>query len=338
MTQLPREDWNPAVGPLESRAWTLQERLLARRFISFMPRGVTWACNESTVDEIGSHLKIEGQLHWLQLLSAYTKRSLTFPSDRTEALRGIAEDTNYAKKDHYIPEYGVWEKRLPLQLLWFRDLPDVKDGKTPNLPSWSWAATESSKKWLEGDMTGPYDTGYENVDKAEEMPTQLQITPAGNIHIVGHISTVHPVSEYVRDEFTAQDLKLEKLESIYHSPTKLDFHLLTRDIDGTYDKLVLGIARFDDDEKTSFTHACFLIKQNANSRRLVGGKMRPKSGLRRDFIDDVVYHTEQNTTCLYWALLLDSVDKSTFRRVGIATFLPIAYGALNVEVQEFDII
>ena len=54
--------------------------------------------------------------------------------------------------------------------------------------------------------------------------------------------------------------------------------------------------------------------------------------------DDVVYHTEQNATYLYWALLLESVDKSTFRRVGIATFLPAAYEVLKVQVQEFEII
>ena len=41
---------------------------------------------------------------------------------------------------------------------------------------------------------------------------------------------------------------------------------------------------------------------------------------------------------LYWALLLEQLDENKFKRVGIATLLPIAYEAFQVQLQKFEII
>jgi hypothetical protein len=54
--------------------------------------------------------------------------------------------------------------------------------------------------------------------------------------------------------------------------------------------------------------------------------------------DDVVYHTEQYSEFVYWALLLELVDEKRFRRVVIATLLPVAYKAFQIEVQDFEIV
>lgn len=51
-----------------------------------------------------------------------------------------------------------------------------------------------------------------------------------------------------------------------------------------------------------------------------------------------MYHTEQNPDFVYRALLLEGVDEDKFRRVGIATLLPAAYNAFQLEVQEFEIV
>jgi hypothetical protein len=125
IVQSPNEsDWHPAHGPLETRAWALQERYLARRLITFMPRGITWRCNSISVNEAGeSFLDLRRNKSWTLLLSEYTRRALTFPSDRTEAIRGVAEEFQRSRTDRYIPDYGVWEDQLTNQLLWFKDGP-----------------------------------------------------------------------------------------------------------------------------------------------------------------------------------------------------------------------
>ena len=44
MSKLPEDsDSDPCNGPLDSRAWTLQERYLARRLVAFMPACISWA-------------------------------------------------------------------------------------------------------------------------------------------------------------------------------------------------------------------------------------------------------------------------------------------------------
>jgi hypothetical protein len=41
---------------------------------------------------------------------------------------------------------------------------------------------------------------------------------------------------------------------------------------------------------------------------------------------------------MYWALLLELVDGKKFKRVGIASLLPVAYEAFQFEVQDFEIV
>lgn len=147
MQSLDESDWHPARGPLETRAWTLQERYLARHLITFMPCGITWSCKAMSVDEVGQSIPDFSRTdNWFRLLVEYTKRSLTFPSDRTEALLGIAGDfVRRSWKDQYIPDYGVWQDRFMEQLLWFQDEPYSDEGQSPNKPSWSWTATGGAK-------------------------------------------------------------------------------------------------------------------------------------------------------------------------------------------------
>ena len=52
----------------------------------------------------------------------------------------------------------------------------------------------------------------------------------------------------------------------------------------------------------------------------------------------MVYHTEQYPAFVYWALLLELVHGNKFRRVGIASLLPVAHEAFQFEVQDFEIV
>ena len=52
----------------------------------------------------------------------------------------------------------------------------------------------------------------------------------------------------------------------------------------------------------------------------------------------MVYHIERDPDFVYWALLLEQISDSEFRRVGMGTFLPVVYEAMQVQVREFEII
>ncbi|RYP82544.1 hypothetical protein DL769_001650 [Monosporascus sp. CRB-8-3] len=93
---------------------------------------------------------------WEEMVAEYTKRELTFPSDRLPAFSGMASEMATALGMKYCA--GLWEETLPLGLLWERSL--VSD-KTPVLahmrpaPSWSWAALNAPVNFLVS-LGGPY--------------------------------------------------------------------------------------------------------------------------------------------------------------------------------------
>lgn len=164
----------------------------------------------------------------------YTTKSLTFASDRTEALRGIgrlyetrAEDQHEGqcyRKDGYIPEYGVWKDQLVFQLLWFNNGTYCRYGSLPNMPSWSWAATSSAKIWpSEGTSI------WASTREAEELPEHLSVTSSGHLQIRGHLSTIHSMPSHLKDEFTARKFKLGRLESVWGSISSGNFYLLRQD-------------------------------------------------------------------------------------------------------------
>jgi hypothetical protein len=291
--KLPKDsDSDPCTGPLDGRAWTFQERYLARRLVAFMPACISWVCNTEGETETGyDFYGFLRQENWSDLLREYTKRSLTFASDRTEALRGIGqlyqnhprdgrERQQCYRKDGYIPEYGVWKDQLVFQLLWFKNGSYYRHGMLPNMPSWSWAATDSAKQWP-SENTGT----WASTRRAEELPEQLLISSSGHLQIRGHLSTIQSMPSYVKDEFTARDLELGELQCIWDSPWNQrseDFNILTQDTNDGYDKAVLGLARFDDDMTTTYTHTCLLAKQIARSEEL--GYAQGKRCVKLDFI------------------------------------------------------
>ena len=254
---------NPANGPLERRAWTYQERYLARRFVSFMPGGIRWFCRSQSIGGAGRCFTSVGhETKWLRLLHEYTRRSLTVPSDRTEAIRGIAEELQFSSKDQYIAEFGVWKEQLVPQLLWLRDITCFDDDELLKIPSWSWAATNGTKQWPDGNVYGV----FEDVERAEEMPERLAVTPKGLLQARGPLGTIQSAPIYVRGESLARHLELRELSELYDEYSKVQSSIhqglcvLTQEMHDAYHQAVLGIARFDNPMATSYTHVCFLAK------------------------------------------------------------------------------
>ncbi|KAJ4419163.1 hypothetical protein N0V85_001119 [Neurospora sp. IMI 360204] len=132
---------------VNTRAWVLQERVLAPRILHFGRRQLFWECHCSEAcealplgnpparmhrrEEAGfkrdlSYLLKEqkpsdANLHvymlWHRLIQSYTKTSLSFPSDKLIAISGLAKlFQSLAKRDDYLA--GLWRHRLEAELLW----------------------------------------------------------------------------------------------------------------------------------------------------------------------------------------------------------------------------
>lgn len=171
-------------GILESRAWALQERVLAERLVSFTKTGIQWRCETSQTLE-GSAQSLVSKMYssWLRLLSSYTYKGLTNATDRVYALRGIAEAFKKTRPDRYFDEYGVWNDDLASQIFWCHS-DDLDEDRALDLPSWSWAARESSKKWL----YEWYGKGS-NLPDLTRVPVFLSINSQGGLASTGRLST-----------------------------------------------------------------------------------------------------------------------------------------------------
>lgn len=162
--------------PINTRAWAFQEELLSPRLLIYASHTLQWQCRTLTCNLGGSYhapnpsaaprlpspqmLLLEGpernhrrdQLspdiphailqHWLRIVTSYSMRKSSLPSDKLSALSGLA--VSYAPI--FGPEYlaGIWARSAVQQLCWRG--PDSRLFFTRptqyRAPSWSWAALD----------------------------------------------------------------------------------------------------------------------------------------------------------------------------------------------------
>lgn len=158
-------------GPLNSRAWVLQEMLLSPRILHFGENQIYWQCQElqacealptgmptatsmplGMIDYRGIKKRFNSQLNlckmgvWNTVVEMYSQRSLTKTEDKLVALSGIASEMQSTLSDgRYLA--GLWQADLPFQLLWhIWDMPPgpaispATPTKGYRAPSWSWAS------------------------------------------------------------------------------------------------------------------------------------------------------------------------------------------------------
>lgn len=171
-TSLPRPEEN---SPIDSRAWTLQERLLSRRVLYFGTQQMYMTCAsgdfyetntyaiKSTASEQsptislfniwrwGSSSSELTPLSWRHLIEGYTSRFVTHESDNLPALSGLAAKYAEGRNDTYLA--GLWRSQLAGDLMWQTRSMDRKAGDTVDSkrrartraaypgPSWSWCSS-----------------------------------------------------------------------------------------------------------------------------------------------------------------------------------------------------
>lgn len=147
------------------RGWVYQERALSARNLHFCKDQVIWECCEMSRSEefpsgfdrdswaspdsefkqrfnkiFRQGLVDDGEWRcltlWSDFITQYSQTTLTYPTDRLIAMAGVARLIHHQRHDtlgRYVA--GLWETRLPLQLMWSGD--PVEEPYVA--PSWSWA-------------------------------------------------------------------------------------------------------------------------------------------------------------------------------------------------------
>lgn len=148
--------------PLYQRGWVLQERLLARRSITYTSKQIFYRCAAKHTSEIGglSHFPEEHRKgyrplellstmtltpkncfkKWMKVLNSYNITALTMPGDKLVALSGIAQMFGQVRQSRYLA--GLWEHSLLEDLMWTQ-LGNSGRPQTYRAPTWSWASVNS---------------------------------------------------------------------------------------------------------------------------------------------------------------------------------------------------
>lgn len=181
-------------GPLYKRAWALQERYLASRIVMFMPTSVSWQCDGFKGDDMGlcNLVYIRGKMPWQWLLFDYSRKELTYKSDRLHAFRGIVNDIQRTRQDEFNHAYGIWNGNIFSDLLWRNETLPNSEGALDHLPTWSWAATDGPK------ILCPFHIFEYSPRQPQNTTKTLQITDKGSSETTGYISkpvrALHPGS------------------------------------------------------------------------------------------------------------------------------------------------
>jgi len=183
--------------PLHRRAWTFQERLLAKRIVHFSPLEMVWECWTSTSCECGElqHERfqkvfpgakakqreaitdggVQNRLKaWDGVIAGYSVRDITYYQDRVQAIAGIAlqfdmdngssagSNAAGAGLGRYL--CGIWEADLPMGLLWYSLLtnPGVLYYRGPHHRQRSWTVPTWSWLSVQGDVSHAEREGIES--------------------------------------------------------------------------------------------------------------------------------------------------------------------------------
>ncbi|KAK3364013.1 heterokaryon incompatibility protein-domain-containing protein [Lasiosphaeria hispida] len=153
--------------PLDRRAWTFQEILLARRLLLFGTDMLRWECETShececsldhpryTLDYPRNLRKLKKNLgfgiagwwDWHNVVYQYTRRKLSKDSDKLVALSAVSLLYGDALGAHYLA--GLWRENLIEDLLWETEAPCRP--APSGAPSWSWASLDGQITWTSGE-------------------------------------------------------------------------------------------------------------------------------------------------------------------------------------------
>lgn len=179
-------------GHLSRRGWCFQEGYLPTRVLHFAIDHVSWHCATDAFCECDygpldknkkrSRLLADGldlgriidrgnlKVDWEAVVTEYTRRQLSFSTDRLAATAGLAAR---AHATHPEIKYlvGLWSDTLPQSLIWWAE--KRSDRIRPYIaPTWPWAS-------VTGPVRGPLQQNYDTKDQARLEIVEYSCLPAG---------------------------------------------------------------------------------------------------------------------------------------------------------------
>lgn len=141
----------PEEWPLLTRGWVLQEQLLSPRILSFSKDQIVWECKKEVIAESKNVIRppysnssiLTGTLNWRNVVAEFSKRVLTYDTDKLPAMAGIASAFSRSIHGRYCA--GLWMYNLPHDLIFAWRTPIIPSEYLA--PSWSWAAMNGPVKW-----------------------------------------------------------------------------------------------------------------------------------------------------------------------------------------------
>ena len=151
------------IGPLASRAWAWQEKVLSPRIVPFSERDVFWQCRKEMLQEDAGHIPAMSpygrhsfgefpptkntEEWWNEAIQDYSSRKLTFTKNKLPAISAIAAQLSKINGQEYLA--GLWKKNLLWDLLWVSIWGSGSNksssvNRIEGAPSWSWASVDGS--------------------------------------------------------------------------------------------------------------------------------------------------------------------------------------------------
>lgn len=155
-------------------------------------------------DVIPEPSKATLERRWETVLHQYSRRQLTYPSDKLPALSGLA--SYYARLTGQTYLAGLWREDLPRLLLWSME-PQMAPSPLPpkyRAPSWSWASLDG---WISMPISRPSEPPSLRVLEADTRPSGLDplgAVESGHLKVSGLMLKIDYVPEYSHfDRFVA---------------------------------------------------------------------------------------------------------------------------------------
>lgn len=201
-------------GPLNSRAWVLQESILSHRALLYDEHEVRWSCptmkacecipegqvrrSWSRLDKGDPDIVDTRELAnaWSAIVRDFSRRGLTYSKDKLPALAGIASEMLQYKRSTYLA--GLWKDDLQTNLAWsvhprgvgapYRGTTRIKNSHTP---SWSWAKVEGEVRMLNHsyDITNFTDARSTRAKSLVGEIVECNTTPANDLNPFGEVSS-----------------------------------------------------------------------------------------------------------------------------------------------------
>lgn len=224
-----QDDWQTSItgakSALCSRAWVLQESMLAPRTLHYgaqqmfweckscshaegdmtpVPQGLrerdwSWSRNKRFLADLGASsdrkdataLKSVLYMRWNSILENYSARKMTNSEDVFPALAGLASEFNLHLNDHYVA--GLWKADLHRGLLWHVIEPETCKAAAPyRAPSWSWASKVGQ---ISGIRDADYIVGNYRADIKAEVTLKSLVDAFATVNPYGEVSlgliTIH---------------------------------------------------------------------------------------------------------------------------------------------------